>query len=259
MAQEPQHSSLVLSTSLSPSIMLCGWHSMCILTILVSEISALKPEAEAVLESKLQELNLPETLADAIRAVGAMSGNVDLPTSCPAVETDHSLDAKRLLGYWDVLGTKHPAFEELFDCPMTNITDGGVVKRPGHATEHYNAYFQGFHVQFDGDEYIPDPAEPGKKLFSVTCAFGHCGLYIPYFWIETDADYRYASVYYCWPKLPLLRGYLVMSRKAVIPPPELERRFLANASRMGLVAEDTKVRYRANHSCWEHFDSKLVV
>lgn len=213
----------------------------------------------AELQARINLLNLTGTLAEAILEYAKVIDEASLPQGCPSPVTDRSMERERLQGYWDVLGTRHPAVEELFDCPMMNISEGGVVRKPGHATEHYNAYFHGFHVQFDGDEYAPDPSEPGRKLFSVACLFGHCGLYIPYWWIETDLGYNYASVYYCWPELPILQGYLVTSRVASRPSPSLEKQFLDNATRMGLIPAGTELRYRDDARCWEQLARQIEV
>ena len=95
--------------------------------------------------------------------------------------------------------------------------------------------------------------KPGSKLFSVACLLGHCEAYIPYFWMETDNEYQYASVFYCWPLLPwLVRGYLVASRTNTQPPATLLRRFLANATAQGLVKASPKLVWSDTKSCWDH-------
>lgn len=224
-------------------------------------VAGLTRPTEDAIQAVVAEHGLPESLAATLRAYAASTGaEFNSESSCPAVATNHSLDGDALRGYWNVLGTAPPAMEDLFDCPMMNITADGIVKKPGHNTEHYKAYLAGHRIEFQGDEYVPDASEPGRKLFSVFCLFGHCELYIPYYWIETDPEYGYASVFYCWPSLPwLVRGYLVTSREAVRPPADLESRFLENAKGQGLLkGKQQHIRWRDERPCWDHVDEVVV-
>lgn len=212
-------------------------------------------DTQVALDTFFKDAALPLGVETALRQFAAASGaRYDPLASCPLnVTTDPSLSGDRLLGYWDVLGVAHPAMEELFDCPMMNITKGGMVDKPGHNTENYKAYLAGHLIQFKGDEYAIDPKNPGTKLFSVLCLFGHCGFYIPYYWLETDAQYKYASVFYCWPVLPwLVRGYLVTSRVAEVPAASLTTQFIANASAQGLIPASTELRWSEKKPCWDN-------
>jgi len=267
----------------------------------------LPAELEAVLLAEVARTNgacLSHVRIPASSVCGTTGSNFDPEARCPTnTSTDPSEDAERLLGsscnsavmstrliqtHARLLGCDRGGStrrggamhcvarmsrhlrrgQDLFECPMMNITQGGVSPGPGHNTEHYKAraplgqgssdsavcmqaYLRGHQLEFNGDEYAPDPSHPGSKLFSVTCLKGHCGLYIPYYWLQTDPAYQFASVFYCWPLLPwLVRGYLITSRNATRPPGDVVARFRADAEAQGLLASQTILKWHESEPCW---------
>ena len=133
-------------------MVVCKLRMMLCLGLVVMHVGAQNTTAQII-----SALGLPAPLTAALITLTQQTGSqYDPDARCPVdVQTDPKLDPNALIGYWDVLGVLPPAVESVFDCPMMNITAGGLTAQPGHNTEHYKAYLQGHLIQFKGDEFAP--------------------------------------------------------------------------------------------------------